>query len=204
MRSFFTPAASRLLLSRPPGARPAGGGAEQTIGLPGVARTPRISGQIIAFEYLPPAGTHWQIWVYDPSRDTLRQATFGPQDATLPDLFVSADGRARLAWSEGFGWSEFDVYARIFQVPTSSPVEEIEDLVSLVASFGLPHGIANSLTVKLSAAIAAIAAGDLVTACTRLGDFSSQVRAQSGKALTLDQADALRAAAGEIRSQLGC
>jgi len=184
--------------------RSAGGGAERVMGLPGVAGSPSISGAIIAFHYLPPAGDHWGIWVYDLRHDTLRQATFESGDAILPDVFVSAAGAARLAWTAANESSEYDVHALAFEVPSATPADEIEGLRSLVVAFGLPHGLETSLTAKLRAALAALEAGDLETVCTKLADFLAQVDAQSGKALTWDQADALRTAAEEIGLLLGC
>ena len=80
-------------------------------------------------------------------------------------------------------------------------------LVALVQSFNLRQGITNSLDTKLLNAQSALDAarkGSIGVACNLLGAFISEVRAQSGKALTIDQANQLILAATRIEGLLLC
>jgi hypothetical protein len=101
------------------------------------------------------------------------------------------------------GAGAFDVYAFSFQLP-DPPKGRITDLIALVRSFGLPKGTETSLVVKLQDAIAALNTGDTSTACQALGDFISEVNAQSGKKLTVLQSQQLIDSATTIRGLLGC
>ena len=64
-------------------------------------------------------------------------------------------------------------------------------LCALVHQFVDNRGIANSLCVKLDAAAAASARGQSKTKANVLGAFDSDVRAQTGKALTAEHAAVL-------------
>jgi WD40 repeat protein len=80
-------------------------------------------------------------------------------------------------------------------------------LVALVASFNLRQGITNSLDAKLlnaQNAMDAARSGSIGVACNLLGAFISEVQAQSGKALTADQANQLILAATRIKGLLVC
>ena len=46
--------------------------------------------------------------------------------------------------------------------------------------------------------------GNTATACTKLADFINECNAQSGKKLSVEQADELIARANDIRASLGC
>ncbi len=91
-----------------------------------------------------------------------------------------------------------------FLLTPRSPSEAIDDLIHLIGSFNLPHGIENSLIVKLQSAQNLLAAGDTTTACAELTAFTHEVNAQAGKALTADQAEQLIAEVGQIKTILGC
>ena len=83
----------------------------------------------------------------------------------------------------------------------------INVVINLVQSFNLADGIANSLDVKLQAAKNALAvsnANDVTTACNQIGAFIAAVQSQSGKMLTVDQANQLIAAANQVKAVLGC
>ena len=81
---------------------------------------------------------------------------------------------------------------------------DLDDLIALVNGLNIHQGIQNSLRAKLNAANAALAANDTATACTKLADFINECNAQSGKKLSVEQADELIARANEIRASLGC
>lgn len=84
------------------------------------------------------------------------------------------------------------------------PAEHIDDLADLVESFDLHDGIENSLLAKLQAALDAVSAGDVATACAALDDFINAVSAQAGKKITSGQASQLIDAATAIRTTLAC
>jgi len=81
---------------------------------------------------------------------------------------------------------------------------DLDDLIALVNGLNIHQGIQNSLLAKLNAAAGALAADNTATACTKLSDFINECEAQSGKKLSVEQADELIARANEIRDSLGC
>jgi hypothetical protein len=90
---------------------------------------------------------------------------------------------------------------------SSTPSQMISNLTTTVMGFNLVQGIASSLDAKLGAAAAALIAAranDTGTACNQMGAFINAVQAQSGKVLTVAQANQLVAAANQIKAVLGC
>ena len=90
----------------------------------------------------------------------------------------------------------------VLTVPT--PVQVTQNLITTVKAMNLPSGMTTSLTAKLNAAIAALNAGDCLSAKESLQDFINQVMAQSGKMLTVAQATQLITAAQSIINSLPC
>ncbi len=86
----------------------------------------------------------------------------------------------------------------------SNKIGRVEILQSLVNSFNLGAGTANSLLSKLQAEQASLSAGNTRSACNQLNAFVHEVQAQSGKHLSVAQANQLIAAATGIRAVLGC
>ena len=89
----------------------------------------------------------------------------------------------------------------------NDPSNQITNLVVLVESFNLKQGIENSLDAKLSYAQSALDAantGDNTTICNVLQAFINEVNAQSGHALTANQANQLITQAQQIRLALNC
>jgi hypothetical protein len=66
-----------------------------------------------------------------------------------------------------------------------------DSLAALTNQFISQHGIANSLTAKLSVAGAAAARGDFNAESGELNAYANEVSAQTGKALTASQAGIL-------------
>ncbi len=91
-----------------------------------------------------------------------------------------------------------------FTVHVKGAAEQISDLISLVNSFNLDHGLQTSLDTKLQHALDAVNGADTMTACNLMGAFTNEVQAQSGTMLTVDQANQLLAAATQIQAVLGC
>ena len=77
-------------------------------------------------------------------------------------------------------------------------------VIALVEGFGLDHGTENSLLAKLRNAQASIDGCNPSSACGNLGAFINAVEAQSGKSLTVEQANELIAGAQQVRAALGC
>jgi hypothetical protein len=87
----------------------------------------------------------------------------------------------------------------------ATPGELTSDLINLVRSFTLQRGVSNSFESKLQKVIAALDSPDGTTeACDQLKAFINHANAQSGKHLTVAQADQLVGAASQIRTLLGC
>ncbi len=86
---------------------------------------------------------------------------------------------------------------------TVTPAELITGLTNTVNSLGLQAGIANSLDAKLQAAQASLPA-NITSACNQMNAFVNEVMAQSGRHLTVAQADQLIAQANFIKTSLGC
>ena len=91
-----------------------------------------------------------------------------------------------------------------FTVTVKGAAGQISALVTLVNSFNLPAGIQNSFVAKLQNALASINAGNVTAACNQLNAFINETQAQSGKALTVDQANQLITSANRIKAVIGC
>ena len=85
-----------------------------------------------------------------------------------------------------------------------TPIQAIDALIVKVKSFNFDKSPQNSLIAKLDAAKKAIQKGNLSTACSNLTAFINHVIAQSGKKITVAQANELIAAAQGIKQLLGC
>ena len=92
-----------------------------------------------------------------------------------------------------------------FQVVIKGAAAQVNDQISLVNSFNLsPTGIQTSFDSQLQAVQADLAANNTAQACSDLTSFVNHVNAQSGKKLTVAQANQLLAAAEQIHAVLGC
>ncbi len=180
-------------------------GAEVRLSIPGEQRHATISGNLIAFE--SEVQTGYEIFVYDIATSNLFQVTSTPRtwdfrgDESFSEINV-CNGVGHIVYSLP-GDGGLDAYAFTFQ-PPSGTESQINDLISLVRSFNLPHGTTNSLIVKLQAALAAFEASDTATACNLLSAFVNECQAQSGKKLTPDQSAQLINSANQIKTDLGC
>jgi|GEM_PF-2390878 len=181
--------------------QPLAGGAEVHLSIPGAQRWARISGDLISFESWDVSDFDFDIYVYDIRTGKLFQVTDTPGSEDLSEIGV-CNGIGRIVYTAP-GDSSYDLYAFSFQVPSVAE-DQIDDLVSLIRSFNLPPGTANSLTTKLQQALTAIDSGDLATACSALTAFTNECAAQIGKKLTGDQATQLINSVAEIKSDLGC
>jgi hypothetical protein len=90
-------------------------------------------------------------------------------------------------------------------VDVSTAVTQMNALIAQVNGLsGVPSATKNSLVVKLNAAKAFLAQGNRIGACGKLTDFITEVNSQSGKKLTVAQANSLRTAAQAIKTTLLC
>ena len=123
-------------------------------------------------------------------------------------IALQPDGNIVVGVIVATGTAETIAVARyIGDTVNASPVDLINALIDLVESFNIKQGIENSLDAKLENALRALDAaqnGDTTTACNSINAFINEVNAQSGKALTVAQANQLIAAAQQIRAALGC
>jgi hypothetical protein len=80
----------------------------------------------------------------------------------------------------------------------------ISDLITRVLSYNLDRGFENSLLTKLNGAKDALSRGQKQAACQKMQAFINEVNAQSGKKLTVAQANQLRTDATNIRLIICC
>ena len=91
----------------------------------------------------------------------------------------------------------------VLWVAPATAEDQLAEALALLQSYNLQR-LGNSLPHKLEDARAFLAAGATSDACETLTGFLNQVRAQSGKALTVEQATELRLRATRIRNVIGC
>jgi N-acetylneuraminic acid mutarotase len=92
-----------------------------------------------------------------------------------------------------------------FVVHVEGAAEQTSDLTSQVNSFNLSsQGTQTSFDGQLQSVQADLAANNTAQACNDLTSFINHVNAQSGKKLTVAQANQLLAAATRIQAVLGC
>jgi Tol biopolymer transport system component len=152
------------------------------------------------------------IFVRDLEGRTTRRVSLtadgGAPNGSSFDPALSSDGRAvayvsgasDLVVEDGNGLR--DVFVADLDVPTVR--ERLVALGDLIASFELQHGIADSLTAKVHAALAGLDRGNIAGACGTLDALANEVRAQAGMALTQSQSEQVIAEVGHIRDLLVC
>jgi hypothetical protein len=91
-----------------------------------------------------------------------------------------------------------------FTVSVKGAAAQITDLQQSVAALDLQDGTETSVQAKLSAALDALNAHNVVDACGSLGALINQINAQTGKKISLADAQALIAVVQRIRSAAGC
>jgi hypothetical protein len=84
-----------------------------------------------------------------------------------------------------------DVLIRYYVIPGMAPEDKIEDLINEITDMDLPHGIENSLLVKLENALKSLEKGNDNAAVNQLLAFINEVEAKRGNELTEEQADSL-------------
>jgi hypothetical protein len=152
---------------------------------------------------------HYQLTLGTPL--TLTTGTYWLVVEMGPDAFYQWQGTAVLgsvalrSLDGGQSWSS-SVSDRTFALygVEETPTTETNDLVTALEGLGLAEGVTKSLRAKLNSAIAALADGDTAGACSALRAFISEVTAQTGKKITLVQAEMLIEEANSIRDLLGC
>ncbi len=91
-----------------------------------------------------------------------------------------------------------------FTVTVNGAVTQVNNLITTVNSFGLPADIQAGFDTQLQAVQTDLTNTNPAQACSDLMAFINHVQAQSGKHLTVSQANQLLAAAKQIRAVLGC
>jgi hypothetical protein len=89
-------------------------------------------------------------------------------------------------------------------VTVKSAAEGTTDLSAAISGAPLAPDIRKALLTKLNSALKAIADGKAKAACTALNDFINQVKAQQGKAITVDTANAWIDTARQLQTAIGC
>jgi hypothetical protein len=89
-------------------------------------------------------------------------------------------------------------------VTVKSAAQGTSDLSTEISTAPLAPDIRKALLAKLSSALKAIAEGKTKAACSALNDFINQVNAQSGKAISVDTANAWIDTARQLQTAIGC
>lgn len=181
--------------------QPASGGVETRLAVPGQEMLLNIAGDWLVFRSIV-SPEQADIFLYNIKTANLYQVTNTPASEVLPDIAICGEV-GRITYTVPAPSTALDVWIFTFQVP-SPTVDQIEDLIALVQSFGLPDGLQNSLTSKLQNALEAIAASDTARACEYLTAFVNECAAQSGKKLTANQSSQLVTAVNAIKNSFGC
>jgi hypothetical protein len=143
-------------------------------------------------------GTELWTWQFGTNTDDFAQGVAASGTA----LYVAGTTSGALPGQTNTGGSD----AFVLKIaPTETPVQAISDVIVLVESMNLAHGIENALDAKLQNAIDALNAangGNRADAINKLSAFINTVQAQSGNKLTVAEADQLIAAANRIITSL--
>lgn len=94
-----------------------------------------------------------------------------------------------------------------FSVVVKSASQQISDLSTLVKGINLKQGISNSLDAKFQGvrdALSSVQVGNPGTACNKLDAALNEISAQSGKDITVAQANDLIADINRIKAVIGC
>jgi hypothetical protein len=130
-------------------------------------------------------------WVED-SPSTSPPARYGAGMAT------DSNGKIVLFGGQGPSGNLNDTW--LLNLAVKGPAELLADLGEAVAGVGP----GTSLADKISAAQTGLASNDLAGTCSILRAFINEVKAQSGKSISIDAATSLIADATQIRLLLGC
>lgn len=90
-----------------------------------------------------------------------------------------------------------------FVDPATVEVGDVENLINAIAAPGLSAGTIG-LDIKLLTIVADLATNNTASACSNLTSLIGTAQAESGKQLTVAQANAMVAAAMQLQAQLGC
>lgn len=152
------------------------------------------------------SGTLNTVDVYDPATNSWSTGPAMPTDRYA--FGVGVTGGALYAFGGATltgGFATLSTVEALSIEQEATPGELTSDLINLVRSFSLQRGISNSFESKLQKVIAALdSPGGTAEACDQLKAFINHAQAQSGKHLTVAQADQLIASASQIRTLLGC
>jgi len=92
-----------------------------------------------------------------------------------------------------------------FKIHVKGAAEQTADLITLVNGMKITSGnVKKALLANLNAALACLKKNDLLCACGSLQSFIDLVNAQRNKSISSSDADALIAAATQIRAVIGC
>jgi hypothetical protein len=159
--------------------------------------------------YAGDIGSGWWILVSDGAAVTVYGKAFALNDTPLdpiPDqlMFTGGSGTLTVTYDDDSTADLLfysDIPINLVDTAVSDPVEKIQDLINLVASFNLQQGIDNSLDAKLDAALGAlddVNQNNDAAAINTLQAFINAVEAQRDNKITSEQADELITAAQAI------
>jgi hypothetical protein len=154
------------------------------------------------FNVTLPAGTYWIS--LEPARSSASFVASAPHGATSPLADYAFMGNVSLGlWSRSFGAFGSDYGFRVSGT-VITPQSLIGDLSSFLASSSIPKGNTQSIGSKLQLALDALAANNTPLACSYLQDVINYTKAQSGKKITVTDANQIISQTNAIRTKAGC
>jgi hypothetical protein len=123
----------------------------------------------------------------------------------VPALLESGNAAVRLFTRRDlFGEAVEPIYIHhAFLWTVANGILQLQEIIDVIASYQLTR-LGTSLPDKLQLASGFITAGDFTQSCQVLTGFLNQVRAQTGKALTVQQATELTTRVIRIRHVIAC
>jgi len=103
--------------------QPVTGGTEQQLALPSIQQNPSISGNAMVLESYDPnaASPNFDMYAYDMTHDRLYRLTDTPEDESLSDVSLAADGTATVVFSRREVTGDDNVYAERLVLPGLAP-----------------------------------------------------------------------------------
>lgn len=127
-----------------------------------------------------------------------------PDDAAGPVSCSSASGSTFPIGTTTVSCTSTDSFGNTGSAAFTITVRDAAQQLTALAAQVVGVGPGGSFSSKVNNVLAAVAAGDQAGACAALNALNNQTRAQSGKQITVAQANALLAAAARIGAVIGC
>src|SRR5215469_6038685 len=225
MGMVFTPEGTLLGGAMPPPSPTSIYKLDPTSGQPTLAGWRATAGELMSFAYDPTQGVLYAaspsaLYTADPATGTATYvSTFSGNLGPIMGLAIDDNGAMYAAdFTSSSKIYSVDratgVATQLFDTGTShvhniafnpgSPSVQLITLLARINALGLPGGIANSLSAKISSAFAAVNRSDNNTACNVIGAFSNEVDALAGNQVSQGASQEFVFRITRLRTALGC